>query len=263
MQKFFGFAVGAFLIIGFVSSVNAINITFAEVQNGVAVVKGNKAAKNATIIWENANVAKTNKGGAFSFSAAVPNDCIGTLSDGVSSIEVAVLDCTPVTAFVSPVPRTGQTTSYAAHDDGALQRGIGSPIPRFSDNDNGTVTDHLTGLIWLKDADCFGFQNWGNALSFANALAHGSCSLTDASVSGEWRLPNVKELESLIDFGQLFPALPAGHPFVNVQTDSYWSSTSDALSPTTLAWIVYLPAGGAVAIGKENLHSVWPVRGGQ
>jgi hypothetical protein len=67
----FGFAVGAFLVIGFVSSVNAINITFAEVQNGVAVVKGNKAAKNATIIWENANVAKTNNGGAFSFSAAV------------------------------------------------------------------------------------------------------------------------------------------------------------------------------------------------
>jgi hypothetical protein len=81
--------------------------------------------------------------------------------------------------------------------------------------------------------------------------------------AGNRRLPNIKELESLIDFGQLFPALPPDHPFLNVQSDSYWSSTSDALSPITLAWIVYLPAGGAGAIGKENLHSVWPVRGGQ
>lgn len=106
-------------------------------------------------------------------------------------------------------------------------------------------------------------QSWTDALSSANTLGHSSCGLTDESVAGDWRLPNIKELESLIDFGQLFPALPPGHPFVNVQSDAYWSSTSHALSPATLAWIDYLPAGGAVAIGKENLHSVWPVRGGQ
>jgi len=160
------------------------------------------------------------------------------------------------------VAQTGQTTSYAAGDDGAIQAGVPFPTPRFTDNSNGTVTDNLTGLIWLKNADCFGSQTWANALNAANALAHGSCSLTDGSVAGDWHIPNIKELQSLIDFGQLFPALPPGHLFLNVQSDDYWSSTSDALSPT-LAWIVYLPAGGAVAVGKENFHSVWPVRGGQ
>ncbi|HEY6999536.1 MAG TPA: hypothetical protein VH851_16480 [Candidatus Binatia bacterium] len=156
MRRRLGFVIGVVLIIGLVSTADAINITVAEFQNGVAVVKGNKAAKNAIITWENANVTKTNKGGAFSFSGAVPNDCVGTLSDGVSTIEVAVLDCTPVSAIRSPVPRTGQTTSYATGDDGALRKGVVPPSPRFSDNANGTVIDNLTELIWLKDADCFG-----------------------------------------------------------------------------------------------------------
>ena len=56
----------------------------------------------------------------------------------------------------SPVPKTGQTTSYATGDDGELEKGVAWPNPRFTDNNNGTVTDNLTGLIWLKHANCFG-----------------------------------------------------------------------------------------------------------
>ena len=82
--------------------------------------------------------------------------------------------------------------------DGEYQAGV-SVDPRFTDNGDGTVTDNLTGLIWLKDADCFGSRNWTNALSDANTLADGSCGLTDGSVAGDWRLPNVRELQSLID----------------------------------------------------------------
>ncbi|MGC9023085.1 MAG: hypothetical protein ACP5J5_08205, partial [Dissulfurimicrobium sp.] len=51
------------------------------------------------------------------------------------------------------LPRTGQTQSYGARDDGALQMGATLPTPRFTDNGNGTVTDNLTGLIWLKNAN--------------------------------------------------------------------------------------------------------------
>ena len=47
------------------------------------------------------------------------------------------------------VPATGQTDSVAAGDDGDLQKGVPWPDPRFTDNGDGTVTDHLTGLIWL------------------------------------------------------------------------------------------------------------------
>ena len=51
------------------------------------------------------------------------------------------------------VPQTGQTDYYAAGDDGALQKGVPWPTPRFTDNGNGTVTDNLTHLIWLKNAN--------------------------------------------------------------------------------------------------------------
>ena len=54
------------------------------------------------------------------------------------------------TIYPVMLPKTGQTTSYAAGDDGALQKGVASPNPRFTDNGNGTVTDNLTGLIWLE-----------------------------------------------------------------------------------------------------------------
>jgi hypothetical protein len=50
------------------------------------------------------------------------------------------------------VPKTGQTTSYALGDDGDLQMGIAWPEPRFTDNEDGTVTDNLNGLMWTKDA---------------------------------------------------------------------------------------------------------------
>src|SRR5215831_9628931 len=154
MKRFLGLAVGIFLVIVFISSAEAINIDVAEVQNGAAVVAGGKAAANATITWEGGNVAKANKNGGFNFSGTVPTDCVGTLSDGVSTIQVIVLDCTPVSVAPAPVPRTGQTTSYAARDDGALQKGVALPTPRFTNNNNGTITDNLTGLIWLKNANC-------------------------------------------------------------------------------------------------------------
>src|SRR5215471_18842580 len=118
MKRFLGLAVGVFLMIAFVSSAQAINIDVAEVQNGAGVVAGGKAAANATITWEGGNVAKANKNGGFNFSGIVPTDCVGTLSDGVSTIQVVVLDCTPISAASAPVPKTGQTTSHAARDDG-------------------------------------------------------------------------------------------------------------------------------------------------
>jgi len=83
-------------------------------------------------------------------------------------------------------PSTGQ--------DGDKLAGVASPTPRFVDNGNGTVTDKLTGLIWLKNANCFGEVNWQTALNNANSLANGHCGLTDNSTAGQWRLPNLAEL---------------------------------------------------------------------
>jgi hypothetical protein len=163
----------------------------------------------------------------------------------------------------APVEKTGQTTSYATGDDGELERGVAWPNPRFTDNLDGTITDNLTGLIWLKDANCFGQRTWNEALTDCNGLASGSCGVTDSSSAGDWRLSNVKELFSLVDFENISPALPSGHPFNNVQSDYYWSSTSIAGNVSEHAWAVWMVAGTAAYDNKPNIHDVWPVRGGQ
>ena len=162
----------------------------------------------------------------------------------------------------APVPKTGQTTPEAAGDDGDLQMGVAWPTPRFITSTTGIVTDTLTGLIWLKNANCFGGLTWAQALTDANTLNSGECGLSDGSVEGDWRLPNVRELQSLIDYGRYTPALPSGHPFTGVQSIFYWSSTSFA-DGVSSAWCVALPYGHVLAYDKTDTYYVWPVRGGQ
>jgi len=67
---------------------------------------------------------------------------------------------------------------------------------RYVDCANGTVTDTVTGLIWLKNAYCFGGLNWPNAGNAATGLQHGECGLTDNSLPGDWRLPTKAEWEA-------------------------------------------------------------------
>ena len=169
------------------------------------------------------------------------------------------------------LPKTGQTTSYAAGDDGALQKGIAWPTPRFTDNSNGTVTDNLTGLVWLKnlslfDISCLMAGNWAYALTFTNSLASGSCGLTDNSTAGQWRLPNINELQSLVNYGQ-----PNTGDWLNTQGFSnlfdnggYWSSTTYAYEPGS-AWIINVAMNGwpTMSYSKTNYAFVLPVRSGQ
>jgi len=161
------------------------------------------------------------------------------------------------------VPKSGQLISYTLGDDGDLQRGVNWPSPRFTDNGDGTVTDNLTGLIWLKNANCFEQRIWTDAISDAAGLNSGECGLTDGSSAGDWRLPHVRELQSLIDYGRFNRALPSGHPFSNVQPDFYWSSTTFSNDPT-VAWHVYFYIGNVSGGNKASAQIyVWPVRGGQ
>jgi hypothetical protein len=171
----------------------------------------------------------------------------------------------------APVPKTGQTTEYTPGDDGYFEKGVEWPNPRFTDNGDGTVTDNLTGLIWLKNANCFGQRTFDQAITDCNLLNNGQCSLTDDSSPENWRLPNRNELLSLLDMRFWEPALPNsagtgqwthGDPFINLITDSfYWSSTTYA-SLTSSAWYVHMYTGLVDSDIKIFPHYVWCVRGG-
>jgi hypothetical protein len=194
-----------------------------------------------------------------------------TASNIKSGVTLFGIDGTYTGGSSVAVVKTGQTTSSATGDDGDLETGATWPNPRFTDNSNGTVTDNLTNLIWLKNANCFGLRTWTDALSDANSLANGSCSLTDSSSAGDWRLPNVNELQSLIAWQYSSPALSnavgtaqwtEGNAFSGVQTYYYWSSTAHA-NNASYAWYVGLSSGYVGNYGKTNSNYVWPVRGGQ
>jgi hypothetical protein len=169
------------------------------------------------------------------------------------------------------VEKTGQIISYVPNDDGDLRRGVTRPEPRFKDNGNGTVTDNLTGLIWLKNANCFGYATLALSLSACNTLANGSCGLTDGSNPGDWRLPNRYELESLLNMAYFGPALSnaagtghwsEGDPFTNVQSLlPYWSSTTLAAN-TGGAWHVNVDIGQVSFDVNYIDRFIWPVRGG-
>jgi len=162
---------------------------------------------------------------------------------------------------------TGQQASYVAGDDAWERKGAAWPIDRFSDNNDGTVTDNLTGLIWLKNAACFASTTWSKALSDANDLASGACGLSDGSTAGQWRLPNLGELESLVDASAANPAIAAGSSFIQVSDGIYWSSTSyfggEEGSPD--AWAIRFSDGRYMNDSVSNVkatsnNAVWPVK---
>ena len=154
---------------------------------------------------------------------------------------------------------------------------------RYVDCGNGTVTDTVTGLIWLKDANCFSFETYSAANQAAAGLAAGQCGLTDGSSAGDWRLPTKAEWEVTIAQAVALGCTLAGpksppsltndpgngcisagpSSFTGVQSNLYWSS--GALETTGfLAWLVALD-GGAISYDNKfaNRSLVWPVRGGQ
>ena len=164
------------------------------------------------------------------------------------------------------LPRSGQQQCYdeignvipCRHlsQDGALQIGSIWPEPRFVERDQAFV-DKLTGLTWSPKASCTPETvDWVSALETIQTM-----NADKTFGRGDWRLPNIRELESLADMGLHSPALPLGHPFKEVKRD-YWSSTTSAYDPG-YAWVLYLE-DGAVGVGyrKQSDFFVWAVCGG-
>ena len=158
--------------------------------------------------------------------------------------------------------KTGQYAEYTDGDDGTYQAGIAFSYQTADPAANGEVVtiDNVTGLMWASDGDaggCFygGTKSWGDAILWANIL--GFAGYTD------WRLPNRRELESLVDVGGGGFAPPIYNYTYFPHTkwdDDYWSSTSDFDHPG-LAWDVYFGNGDVNLSAKTDDKYVRAVRG--
>jgi hypothetical protein len=188
----------------------------------------------------------------------------------------------------------GQAAPRAAAAGGCWVKG-----QRYADCGNGTVTDSVTGLIWLKDAACpsLGTPDYVNGNAAARGLRDGQCGLSDGSVAGEWRLPTRDEWLATLTARGFFktatetarcvlPALrandgmscyatatagpgPAQHAFLNVVSGGYWSSSTYEVDPS----YTYVADLSVANLSDDNLTlprfrgdvlflNVWPVRGG-
>jgi hypothetical protein len=156
--------------------------------------------------------------------------------------------------------------------DGELLKGAALA---YVDNGDGTITDINTGLMWEKLSDDGTIHDWDNQYSWDNAFAVKLAALNTGSgfaLHTDWRLPNKKELESIVNAEVFTPAVSLAFdtscaPGATVLTGSctqpknYWSSSSFAINPLS-AWGVDFDAGDSTGSAKASLLDVRAVRAG-
>jgi hypothetical protein len=125
-----------------------------------------------------------------------------------------------------------------------LAEKTGLPGNRFVQH-TGWVEDSQTGLAWMLNASPSSQTvSWADALELVR-----SQNVNKAFGFSDWRLPNIRELESLMDLAAHSPALTKGHPFTNVGM-GYWSSTTSVYDPS-YSWVLYT-RDGRVGVGFKT-----------
>ncbi|MEW6077798.1 MAG: DUF1566 domain-containing protein [Thermodesulfobacteriota bacterium] len=142
-------------------------------------------------------------------------------------------------------------------EDGCHVRGVrgGQLMRTYTDNGDGTVTatDNGVSLMWARDS-------FVEASSWEDALAY--CENLILAGYSDWRLPDIKELRSLVDYERHGPAIDLNY-FPDTTLDPYWSSTTYTESPGD-AWVVGFYSGGSNGGEDKNRDAskVRAVRGG-
>ncbi|HEX2965225.1 MAG TPA: DUF1566 domain-containing protein [Syntrophorhabdaceae bacterium] len=168
------------------------------------------------------------------------------------------------TAGTASVWATGQLQSYRPGDDFDVNAGVVLPDPRFMINSDSSLTDNLSGLVWGPDGSApvyetctGGTKTWQQALDYIDCLNAGNYL-----GHNDWRLPNRKELRSLVHYGKTnVAAWQNSKGFGGMSPDSYWSSTTYALSPD-YAWTINMLYGEMAVQSKAAAGHVLPVRAG-
>ncbi len=146
---------------------------------------------------------------------------------------------------------------------------ISLSLKRYIDNGDGTILDKKTGLIWLKQANCFGQKSWKAAKKVVAQLADGQCGLSDSSLPGWWRLPTIDEFQAIVDKKYQSPPLSnalgtnqwkEGDAFSDVQAFHYWSATPNAHTQNDAMIMGFLWHGMVISGYKGNEYHVWAVR---
>jgi len=117
----------------------------------------------------------------------------------------------------------------------------------YSRDANGIVTDTNTQLQWFKYEDIKGFR-WQEAINICEDLVKGDYD--------DWRLPNVRELNSIVDYSRGYPAID---PIFDIGSLIFWTSTTHR---GFKAWTVDFFWGHQSVEDKRKTKSVVCVRGG-
>lgn len=135
---------------------------------------------------------------------------------------------------------------------------LSSPLARFSLNPGyDTITDNWSKLTWARSPLAIR-RTWNQATTYISGLSLGGKS--------DWRMPTKEELLTVVDITQQNPALPVGHPFLDVQNSLYWTSSLFSGYDTTYYYINLYTGSASYEYlnGSDSsfTYYVWPVRGG-
>jgi len=255
------------------------NAVAGDVNSGqVAWVQG--AAVTGTIETVTLSGTTTNMAAGYyaatNLALVATNLAVGNIKKDMNIFGVVgTYEGSGVSVTNAPVPKTGQTNSYANYDDGwySTNKGAAWPNPRFSPvgasgEETNQIRDNLTGLIWARNADLAGWtMDWQGALDYITYTINVSEPFYGGT--NDWRLPNLRELFSLIHFGTNSPALcdtegtaqwTEGNPFTDVQSSEYWTSSAYSYDLNN-RWSVRLSDGEVSRTSILGGCYVWPVRG--